>query len=279
MNGGGARESAARVVSAVDADPMRRLALAEGFYPPALRRYGRAELTFLRWELDRGVLDPKTGSPWWRAVNSRLLLDKQEAMLLDGATGAESTVGARRWREFLNAPSISSWYRAHNHSVVAGYLDNTALAAAESAAERFMMNVTLARALFTHALVERPELALGRFARLGPRIGDPRTGSVGWFLDLRNVFPAQYPMPDMTIEQLLAGEGRRARLIDFGLVVPKLDAVYGFAAERLEEPRIIALIDDRSFCYTGRQIPLTADRVSRLVAALTAPRPVGVRGT
>jgi len=56
------------------------------------------------------------------------------------------------------------WYRAHNASVVEGYLEHRDLAEAEGEAERFFMNVALARVLFAHALVAAPRLAAGRLA-------------------------------------------------------------------------------------------------------------------
>lgn len=63
------------------------------------------------------------GSPWWRAINDGLLRDKVEADLLAAGSGDEPssrTVGL--WLEFIAAPSAATWYRAHNASVVAGYL-------------------------------------------------------------------------------------------------------------------------------------------------------------
>jgi hypothetical protein len=45
---------------------------------------------------------------------------------------------------------------------VAGYLEHERLAHAETAPERFFMNVALARALYAHALVAAPRLALVR---------------------------------------------------------------------------------------------------------------------
>jgi hypothetical protein len=49
-------------------------------------RHQRAELSFLRWEIQRGVLNAldrkQPGSRWWRAVSDALLRDKVEADLL-----------------------------------------------------------------------------------------------------------------------------------------------------------------------------------------------------
>ncbi|MFJ4651205.1 hypothetical protein ACIP5Y_08010 [Nocardia sp. NPDC088792] len=252
--------------------PDQRLRLTAECYPAPLAAFGRAESTFLRWELSRGVLDPDTGSPWWRAINDRLLTDKLEARLLHTGGGSASTPSAQAWLEFLRAPTPVTWYRAHNHSVVAGYLDNEALVHAELDTERFLINVTLARVLFTHALLERPRLALGRFGGLGPRVADPRGGSVSLFLDLRNVFPQQYPLHGTSIAEILGGEGRTARVIDYGLILPKVDALYAFAAESLAEPRLPSLVDHGVFHYGQPNVDLAeqpANTMIRLTRAVT----------
>ncbi|MEV6279344.1 hypothetical protein [Nocardia sp. NPDC051832] len=264
---------AAAQISTVQDQPQRRLAVAAEFYPARMRDYRRAELYFLRWTLGRGVLDPGSGSRWWRAINDRLLHDKLVARSLwdAGVVDAEAA-GVRRWLEFLADPSPAAWYRAHNRSVVSGYLDSVALAESELPAERFMMNVTLSRVLFTQALIERPALALGRLGPLGRRIGDPRGHAVRVFLDMRNVFPEQYPLHDLTIEQILTEEGRAARVIDYGLILPRLPELYAFAAERLDEPRLPALVQDGMFSYGDHSVgrdELRPDALSRITTAVT----------
>ncbi|MGH3390518.1 MAG: hypothetical protein ACRDOO_16755 [Actinomadura sp.] len=64
-----------------------RYRLAADFYraaPGRIERYGRAELSFLRRTITRGVLNaPSAGRPgsrWWRAVNERLLRDRRGAV-------------------------------------------------------------------------------------------------------------------------------------------------------------------------------------------------------
>ena len=48
---------------------------------------------------------------------------------------------------FADYPTARAWYRAHNASVVAAYLEHRDLAGAENAAERFFMNVVLCRVI------------------------------------------------------------------------------------------------------------------------------------
>ncbi|TDD64472.1 hypothetical protein E1293_41465 [Actinomadura darangshiensis] len=254
-----------------------RLRLAAAFYAGDLVRYGRAELSFLRWEIARGVLNPPGGEPpgsrWWRAVNDRLLRDKAEAALLDGGhRGEPSSRGVRLWGAFLRDPSPAAWYRAHNASVVAGYLGAEPLALAELPAERFLMNVALVRVLYAHALVARPRLALGVFAPLGGLLGDPRGGSVGFFLDLRRAFPERYPLDELLAGDLVAAEGLLPRALDYGVIVPRLVPLYEFAAESLGLPGIEGLISDGAPCYAwpARRADWHGPGALRLTTRLTA---------
>ena len=121
----------------------------------------------MRWQAQRGVLNPLDASPpgsvWWRAINERLLRDGCETVgLLGGLAGEPSSQAVRLWLEFSARPTGRNWYRAHNASIVAGYLEHRNLAEAESAPERFFMNVALVRVLYAHALAAAPRLALGR---------------------------------------------------------------------------------------------------------------------
>ncbi len=96
--------------------------------------------------------------------------------------------------EFAAKPTGGNWYRAHNASVLAGYLEHRDLAEAECEAERFFMNVALLRVLYAHALAGAPRLALGRLAPLGQALGDPRLGMAGLYLSLGAVLPDGYPL-------------------------------------------------------------------------------------
>ncbi|MFC4910075.1 hypothetical protein [Actinomadura gamaensis] len=275
-----AAEAAARIGTVRNGPPSARLRLAAAFYRGRHARYGRAELSFLRWTIARGVLNPPDGdppgSPWWRAVNEHLLRDKTEAALLDGTPAANPRVAL--WQRFLRRPSPAAWYRAHNASVVAGYLENLHLALAELPAERFMMNVALMRVLYTHAMVARPRLALGTLAPLGPLLGDPRKGTVGFFLDLRRSFPERYPLTGLTAETLIHSEGGLPRLLDYGVINQRAAALYRFSAASLHEPRIADLHHDGlpSYAWPPDRLSIWPDgdtrtRILRLAARATRP--------
>ena len=55
---------------------------------------------------------------------------------------------------FADYPTARAWYRAHNSSVVAAYLEHHDLAESENAAERFFMNVVLLQQLYEWSAYE-----------------------------------------------------------------------------------------------------------------------------
>lgn len=280
----------AQVVRVRD-DPSGRMALLARTYrgaPGATRRhrpFGRAALSFMRWQAERGVLRPidsdPPGSRWWRAVNERLLLDGCEAMArADGLPGEPSSPTIRRWMSFVAAPTPRTWYRAHNASVVSAYLGNRDLAELESMPERFFFNVALLRVLFAHALVAAPHLSLGRCGMLGPLLGDPRLGMAGAFLSLRRVLPSRYPL-DGEVQTYLAAEHRLGRMLDYGVIAPRLQALYEWSAQELAVPGLLELVRDGNpiyaWSYADRHVWRQAREplpvlVMRLATSGRAPR-------
>ena len=240
-------------------DPAARLALlARTYHGPTGRAprhlpFRRAALSFMRWQAQRGLLDPLDASPsgsvWWRAVNARLLRDGCEVLALAGGLGGDpSSAAVRLWSDFVATPTPPCWYRAHNASIVAGYLEHERLAHAETAAERFFMNVALVRVLYAHALVAAPRLAVGRLASLARVLGDPRLGLAGAFLSLRRVVPNDYPLA-REAEWYVGDEQRLGRLLDYAVIVPRLQGLYEWSAEELGEPRLLELVRDGSPIY------------------------------
>jgi hypothetical protein len=254
----GALASAAAQVAAVRDDPAARVALMARLFlgptghAPQHLPFRRAALSFMRWQARRGVLNalgaPAPGSVWWRAMNEHLLRDGSEAIgLIGGMAGEPSSQAVRFWLDFSASPTGRNWYRAHNASIVGGYLEHRELAEGENAPERFFMNVALARVLYAHALVGAPRLALGRLAALG-HLGDPRFGMAGVFLSLRRVLPNEYPL-ELDVESYIADEQRLGRLLDYAVIVPRLQPLYEWSAGDLREPRLLELVRDGSPIY------------------------------
>jgi hypothetical protein len=273
-----AADRAESTVAAARGDVGRRLGVAAAFYDhrpgrPSIRGYRRAELAFMRWQASRGVFasldSARPGSRWWQAVNEGLLRDAWEARhLTDAATGSPSRPAVARWAAFLEAPSPKSWYRAHNASVIAGYIQHRHLAEAELPVERFFMDVALGRVLFVHALVSHPRLALGRWLwPLARRLGDPRWLGANLYLSMRNVLPDRYPLTGITIEEILGAENPIGRLIDYGVLLPRAQELYEFAAEDLNEPAVLDFISHGSLVYAWPYEDRAAWDSTRSIAA------------
>jgi hypothetical protein len=240
-------------VDAVGDDPRGRLLLMRSLYDDPTDRarahlpFRRAATEFMKWQIHRGLLNPPTdplpGSPWWRAVNERLLLDTCEARAIGaGVPGDPSTVGARAGLDFVARRTPRNWYRAHNVSIVSGYLEHHELAVAEGRVERFFINLVLLRVLYAHALVAAPRLALGWLAPVAPVLGDPRLGMTGIFLSLSRVLPDRYPLGEdvLRVTKLEHGFGH---LIDIGVIQPRVRDLYDWSAEELGIPELAGLMD------------------------------------
>jgi hypothetical protein len=252
-------EFAREQVSRVRDDPDARLALLHRLYAgpngdaTTHLPYRRAAVAFVRWQLRRGLLrsphGPRGGSPWWRAVNERLMRDGWEALaLFDGRDPAGATPSAAPTLEFIREPTARNWYRAHNASIAAAYLEHRDLAERESRTERFFLNLVLVRVLYAHAMVSAPRLALGRLAPLAPLLGDPRVGMTGIFLSISRILPDSYPLGD-DVERYVAIEHQVGRLLDVGVILPRVREVYDWSAEELDEPGVRDLLVGGVPCY------------------------------
>jgi hypothetical protein len=283
-----AAELAMEQVVAVRDDPSARLALVRSTYAgptgraPHHLRFRRAAISFMRWEVRRGVLNAADaelpGSPWWRALNERLLRDGCEVVARAGGHGGTpSSPTIEAWDGFVSNPTARNWYRAHNGSIAAAYLDHRDLAEAESRVERFFMNVVLLRVLYAHALVAAPRLALGRLALLGRGLGDPRLGMAGIFLSLERVLPLRYPI-DGRVEEYVSNENGFGRMLDYTVILPRLQQLYEWSAGELEQPGLAGLIDSGTptYCWSAGEWQVweapTPTPISRALAVATKPR-------
>jgi len=72
-------------------------------------------------------------------------------------------------------------------------------------------------------------------------LGDPRLGVAGIFLSLSRVLPDRYPL-GLAVESYIADEQRLGRLLDYAVIVPRLQRLYEWSAEELGEPRLLELV-------------------------------------
>ena len=250
---------AAQRVAEVRDRPDGRLELLGSSYvpPPGAAplhlRYQRAALAFMGWQLRRGLLNPlsheRPGSPWWRAVNERLLRDTCEARSrVLGHPGPASSPSVEPSVRFALQPSPRSWYLAHNITIVRAYLDHRDLAERENRVERFFINLVLVRVLYAHALVAAPRLALSWLAPTARWLGDPRLDMTGMFLSVSRVLPHQYPL-NRELDFYIADEHAFGRLLDLGIIAPRLSELYRWSADELQIPDVTDLVYDATPAY------------------------------
>ncbi len=251
-----AREARA-IVDGVAGDPQGRLRLRETFYAKygfgEGAGYGTSELAFLRWEIRRGVLDEVGGSPWWRAVNLDFLYEAQLAELLFEAGVAEDAAAeypvAAAWLAYLRKPSPQSWYRAHNTSIVRGYLTHTAEALEEGEPEQVFVCEVLWRLLYAQAMVEDDTL----FGWIGAIFANPQGDSVNELVRLPDFYPDHYPLsPDDVRHIFHKGTSLEEDLVDLMdciLVLPHIERLFRDAAGWLSQPRLLTFIRDGKCVY------------------------------
>jgi hypothetical protein len=159
--------------------------------------------------------DARPGSPWWRAVNEKLLRDTAEARAFAFGRGGEpSSPEVGTHLQLIRQPTARNWYCAHNISIVAAYLANEELAREEARVERLL--------------------------------GDPRLGFTGIFLSLSRVLPDSYPLGD-DVETYIALEHGFGQLLDIGVIQPRLRHIYDWSADELVQPglRIVPVQNPR----------------------------------
>jgi hypothetical protein len=116
-------------------------------------------------------------------------------------------------------------------------------------------------------------------APLGRLVGDPRLGAAGVFLSLSRVLPNRYPL-DGAVERYVADEQRLGRMLDYAVIVPRLQRLYEWSAEELAEPRLLGIVRDGNPIYAwpfdeqrvwrSRNMPFAA----RALARVTRPSAV-----
>jgi hypothetical protein len=98
----------------------------------------------------------------------------------------------------------------------------------------------------------------------------------GAFLSLGRVLPDRYPLAE-DVEAYLADEHRLGRLLDYAVIVPRLQRLYEWSAEELAEPRLLELVRDGNPIYAWpfeeRHVwrPVHMPLPGRLLARATRP--------
>ncbi len=234
--------------------------------------FGTSELAFMRWEIDRGVLNPMDGigapgSPWWRAVNLQFLyLSELAGLIAEAGLGSlVDDIAVRYWLDYFARPCGTTWYRAHNGCIVRAYLAQRALAFAESDDEQLLMNEVLYRLLFAEAMEMGDEAGwLGEFA------ADPELFAVDFITHLQTLYPDHYPLTeqdDIDVRHLGTGlEADFGRFLDETLILQHVDQLYALVAKTVDAPQLQRLIKNGVPIYPS----VAVDAAAVLAAAVPA---------
>ncbi|MEZ4826527.1 MAG: hypothetical protein R3C61_09565 [Bacteroidia bacterium] len=246
----------AKVEAAKDA-PEERYRLREEFYHAYGYKIdakgdqhglGNSELAFLRWEIERGVLNPENhpsrpGSPWWRAVNLDFIFNAELARAIHeaGLSFEELPLSVQAWLDYIRQPNEQTWYRAHNRSIVFGYRDHTGLAQKEELGEKLFLNEVLYRVLYAQAMVENTPEGLGL---LGKVLANPRFPSVDVLVHMADFYPRHYPLTPEDIKNIRhKGHSLQAAavaLLDDLIILPRLGKLYRQCAQWLKAEFLLA---------------------------------------
>ena len=102
-------------------------------------------------------------------------------------------------------------------------------------------------------------------------------GMAGVFLSLRRVLPNRYPLA-LDVERYIADEQRLGRMLDYAVIVPRLQRLYQWSAHELDEPRLLELVRDGNPIYAWsleqRHVWRTPSMpfAARILEGLTRPR-------
>lgn len=218
--------------------------------------FGDSEIAFLGWE-ERSVLRPPSanprGSEWWSNVNLWFIfLSELGAKAFEvGFPKSKLPATAAFWVTFIQKPDPTNWYRAHNSSIIEGYLKYPHLAEKETVPEIILLNKVLYRLLFAQLMVEGQFI----FQKAGKLLGDPRGTAVEFITSLDAYYPSHYPMTEEEINDVM---GKVDSLSDFGvkflddvLIEPNLTHLYNCASGWNNQTGLNTLIVDQMPAYPG----------------------------
>ena len=254
-------------VGAVANDPMGRYRLRESYYEHFgfghfdRFGFGRSELDFLKWEINRGVLNPlaskidgrqipKSGSPWWRDVNTEFnyLSELAGNIYFAGLENVDVEKEVQFWLDYIQTPNERTWYRAHNSCIVKGYLSQVSKAQQEDPNEQYFLNQVLYRLCYAQALAMGD--ALGD---LGELLADPRLPSVNILVHLPVLYPDNYPLTAQDVKNI-HGKGHGLQtdlliLLDNEIILPNIEKIYMEISKEIKEPRLNELLKDGQPIY------------------------------
>jgi hypothetical protein len=79
-------------------------------------------------------------------------------------------------------------------------------------------------------------------------LGDPRLQMTGLFLSVSRVLPNRYPLQG-ELDEYISGEHAVGRLLDLGVIMPRLVELYRWSAQELRVPGLTQLVRDATPAY------------------------------
>ena len=169
------------------------------------------------------------------------------------------SLAVQLWLEYIENPTARAWYRAHNKSIVDGYLGNVTKALEERPHEQVFMNEVLYRLLYAEALAEGKE-----FGKLGAFLANPKLPAVDIMVHLPEFYPDNYPLTKKDIQHALheaySFQEIAEKILDEWLILPQLAELYSCVAELLQTPQLSNLVAGGQPAYPDAELYLRASR-------------------
>jgi hypothetical protein len=255
------QNEALKTVSNVSNDPEGRLQIRCKFYQkygnPIIKGkegLGNSEIAFMEWEKKRGVLNPldheNPGSEWWRKVNSHFMYISELAGLIheSGASFEGLSEPVKFWLKYIEDRDGTTWYRAHNSTIIDGYKVANALAHKETIHEQTFMNIVLYRVLYAQSMVEEVN-----FGILGKILANPRGSAVALITEFEDFYPEHYPLSAEGVKAVMHKShsliGLAEDFMDKVLILPQLEKLYKEAATWNRSPILTSYIQKDQPCY------------------------------
>jgi len=228
----------------------------------------------MKWENSRVIRSSdsiRKGSEWWYSVNLWFIYLSELGAKAKEAGIPKSTLPspAQFWVDFIENPNEISWYRAHNSSIIDGYLKYTLLAKKENLAEQILINIVLYRLLFAQAMVEGEDFAFGR---LGKIFANPRGTAVNLITQFEYFYPVNYPMSPEDVRHMLGKSHDLGvlgmKILDDVLIEPEFANLYQRASDWNRQPNLLKLLVSNKPAYPDG-IPKSEGKKKYLIKVLS----------
>jgi hypothetical protein len=233
-------KQAREILQSVENYPEKRLQLRQDFY----RKYGygkftafgfgNSEIAFLEWEIKRGVLNPlddsqQKGSAWWRGVNGQFIYLATLAQLIyeSGQRFDNIPIPVQYWLDYLNNPSAQNWYKAHNCSIVEGYMLFRNIMPNEPVHEQHFIRLVMQRVLYAGLLIEGEILGW-----IGKVLASPTALSVKFITNFDFYYPSKYPclfVGKSYTSLIFSNDYQPTNILDNLIIAPLTSQLFNYA--------------------------------------------------